>query len=305
MQHGYSIASITKNGGLSSLARRLFSRTKNLLEDRKISRAIPLAARDYVLPLVAARKPPSIRHPVFHKLARSRSEREAAFRLVYSSYRQAGLCTENHFGIRICPFQLLPDSESFISVSGQEIVATVSLIPDSANGLPMDSLYPEQVDAARRKGLYIGEISCLADRRKDHRRVFQNLCELTRVMTHFALQQKLDGLMLVSHPKHARFYKRFMGFESIGEIRSYRNVCDKLAEPLYFDFSSRRKAQAETLKRVLGEDMPGEELIPSQMNDADLVYFSGLRRAVEQTTPPTSTNSPGIDIRQPAVSPCH
>ncbi len=304
MQPAIPIGSNLKNNGLQAFAARLISGTKYLLAENFISRQLREVFPDFPLPPIDMNHPKDAGKPLVQKIARTRDEREAAFRLVYRSYLRAGLCNENPLGIRICPYQLLPDSQMFVSLLKGEVVATVSLIPDSANGLPMESLYPDEVNAAREQGLHIGEISCLADRRKDQRRIIQNLCELTRVMTHFALQQKLDGLMLVSHPKHARFYKRFMGFELIGDIRTYRNVCDKLAEPLYFDFSSQRKAQVQALKRVLGESMPAEELEPSQMNDTDRVYFADIRRSLEQATPPRTPSMPALNLPQPTVNPC-
>lgn len=234
--------------------------------------------------------------PVVQKIARTREEREAAFRLIYHSYLRAGLCPPNDTGLRICPHQLLPNTETFISVVDGEVVATVSLIADSSAGLPMESIYKDQVISARRRGLYMGEISALADRREDHRRIIQNLCELTRIMTHFALRQGMSGFMLVSHPKHARFYKRFMAFESIGEIKSYQSVCNNLAEPLLFDFSNQGSAQIESLRRVLGEHLPAEELEPSIISAADRRYFLDIQQTIEARTQTAATQNTGTNV---------
>ena len=127
------------------------------------------------------------RRNVIQKIAQTREEREAAFALIYQCYLRAGLCQPNQFGLRISPYHLSTGSEMFITVRDGEVVATVSLFIDSDMGLPMESVYPEQVNEVRQNGYLMGEISCLADHRNDHRCLITNLCELTGLLVSIRL----------------------------------------------------------------------------------------------------------------------
>ena len=229
---------------------------------------------------------------VEQRIARSGEERERAFRLIYESYLRAGLCEKNDFGLRISKYQLFPNSEIFVSKINNEVVATVSLVMDGPAGLPMDSVYPVPLQNARSQGLKLGEITCLADRRQQHVRIIDNLCALTSLMTQFAFKQGLDGFVLVSHPKHARFYKRFMAFESIGKIKKYKEVCDKLAEPLWLQFRNVRKATPEAFNRIFGEEIPSSELNPTTMSMSERECFEQIRSIIENNHGETNLTSP-------------
>lgn len=227
---------------------------------------------------------------IIQKIAQTRQEREAAFSLIYKSYLRAGLCEPNQLGLRISPYQLSPSSEMFITVRDGEVVATVSLIIDSDMGLPMESVYPEQVSQPRQNGYLMGEISCLADRRKDHRRIIKNLCELTGLLVQYARFHGLDGVMLVTRPKHAKFYKRYMCYESIGPIRPNGVVRDTLGEPLRFDFAKISSASEELYQRMLGEQIPDENLARCPVSLVDRKYFAAKLREIEQP----KTNEPNV-----------
>jgi len=214
------------------------------------------------------------------KIAQTRQEREAAFGLIYRSYLHAGLCKPNQLELRILPYHLTSTSEIFITVVDQEVVATVSLFVDSNMGLPMDSVFPQQINDARKNGYLMSEISCLADCRKNGR-VLANLCELTRLLVQYARFQRLDGVTLLSHPKHARFYKRYMGFEAMGPIRPFPEVQNSLAEPLRFDFANIASASEELYERILGEQIPEEQLVACPMSAEDRDYFSAKLNAIQ------------------------
>ena len=230
---------------------------------------------------------------VEQRIARSGEEREKAFRLIYESYLRAGLCEENNFGLRISKYQLLPNSEIFVSKIESKVVATVSLVMDGPDGLPMDSIYPTPLENARSQGLRLGEITCLADRRQQHFRIIDNLCALTGLMTQFALKHGLDGFVLISHPKHARFYKRFMAFESIGKVKKHKGVCDKLAEPLWLQFSNVRKAKPEAVNRIFGEEIPPLELDSTTMPPLERECFEQIRFMIENKVSQNSPTSVG------------
>src|SRR5436190_2268256 len=128
------------------------------------------------------------------KVATTRSERQAAFELVYRSYLRAGLCAENPLGLRFTPFQMLPTTDIIVAKLRGEVISTLSLVRDGELGLPMEEIYPEEVASRRDCGVRLAEVSCLADRRKDSARFFGLFREMTRLMAQLGKNTGVDEL---------------------------------------------------------------------------------------------------------------
>src|SRR5207249_7362589 len=99
--------------------------------------------------------------PITIKIASTRAEREAAFRLVYQRYLASGLCAANPHGMRVTPYHLLPTTTVFVAIYRGEVILAVSLIGDGGEGVPMESIFPEEIQNLRNQGVRFGEISCL------------------------------------------------------------------------------------------------------------------------------------------------
>src|SRR5205823_13149160 len=78
----------------------------------------------------AARALRSAKLELSYGLARTTSQRRAAFALVHQAYVRAGLGEPNPLGLRVTPHQILPTSQVFVGVIKAEVVSTVSLIGD-------------------------------------------------------------------------------------------------------------------------------------------------------------------------------
>src|SRR5262245_36520503 len=76
------------------------------------------------------RNQPTTIDGVTYKIAASRPDREAAFRLVYQAYRRVDLMEPNEFGMRVTPYHLLPTSDVFIAMLDEAVICTLSLIGD-------------------------------------------------------------------------------------------------------------------------------------------------------------------------------
>jgi hypothetical protein len=210
------------------------------------------------------------------KVASTREEREATFELIYNSYRRAGLCAENDCGLRVTPYQLLPTTDIIIAELRQDVISTVSLVRDGELGLPMESLYPEEVASRRAAGVQLAEVSCLADRRQGTARFFGLFCELSRVMAQLADKLSVEELLVVVHPRHAPLYRRYMAFEQIGEQRDYSAVEGNPAVALSLNFA---KALAERPKKwheFFGNPLPDHVLQTYPILPADREYFESM-----------------------------
>jgi len=123
---------------------------------------------------------------VTYRIASTRQEREAAFRLVYQSYLRSGLGEVNDYQMRVTPYHLLPTTEVFIAQLRGEVIFTMSLVTDGELGVPMEHVYGDEIARLRRQGLRVGEVSCLADRRAALERFFPVFLRTSRLMVQYA-----------------------------------------------------------------------------------------------------------------------
>lgn len=219
------------------------------------------------------------------KISSHRTEREAAFRLIYESYVEAGLSAPNACGMRVTPYHLLPTTTIFNAYwphsSAGDPLATVTLVIDGELGLPMESVYPEEIGERVARGWRLAEVSCLAERRCDGQRFqgrefFSVFCQLNRLMIQFARHQQVDQVLVAVHPRHARFYTRYMGFEEIGGLAAYPTVQNRPAVALCYDFERNDRQPFPFYERFFDEPIPAAELQPQPMSAAERAHFEPL-----------------------------
>lgn len=192
-----------------------------------------------VVPSIDARRQTSTIDGITYKIAACREEREEAFRLVHDAYVTGGLIEGNAHQMRVTPWHLAPTTDVFIAVHEDEIIYTLTTISDDRQGVPMESLYPEEVDALRAAGVYFGEISCLASRR-DHfppRKMVNVFVQLLGLAFQYARYNDLQQILIAVHPRHARSYQRAFGWEQIGGLQKYEAVCGNPAVACVHDFA--------------------------------------------------------------------
>ncbi len=207
-------------------------------------------------------------------------EVRAALGLVYNSYVRCGLIEPNPFRMRVTPFHLLDTTEVFIGVIGGEVACTMTLVGDGEMGLPMESIYSEEVAWRRMNGAPVAEVSCLADRRQSLVRSMPVLIQVMSLMAQCARQRGVDELLIAVHPRHAPFYERFIGFEVVGQQKAYQQVCNKPAVALALDLTQLAAIHPRAYKRFFGSRFPGEELQYRPMSDE---LRAELREVVEAT----------------------
>jgi hypothetical protein len=234
------------------------------------------------------------------KVASSREERQGAFRLAYNSYRRAGLCETSDEGLRITPYQLLPTTDIIIAILRGEVISTLSLVRDGDLGLPLESLYPDEVRQRRAAGLKLAEVSCLADRRKDAARFFSLFSELAQVMIQMADRDGVDQLLIAVHPRHARMYCRAMAFKQVGDTRDYDAVNGNPAVLLCLDLAYGKTQCTDRWARFAGEPLPEFVVTPQPICEFDRAYFEQHLQRSEKSTDACPGSQAG---RQPAEEP--
>lgn len=208
-----------------------------------------------------------------YRIANNRWDCLEAFQLVYETYLNRGLIQPNHFRLRVTPYHLLPTTQTFLAVQNRKVICCVSLIGDGELGLPMESIYDREVDEARSQGLYVGEVSCLASTQSDFRKFLPIFVQLTRLMAQHARNNGMHQFLIAVHPKHARFYERFMGFQQIGPLREYPNVHDAPAVACCLDFDRIDRERPKCWNDFFGTPLPESQLIACPMSADEINYF--------------------------------
>jgi hypothetical protein len=223
--------------------------------------------------------------------AASRQELEEAYRLVYVSYRRRGYIEESAAGVRLTVFNAFPSTVTFVSVLRGQVVATVTLVPDTPVGLPMDEIYREEVDALRHAGRTPVEVTMLADRRREIHRALPMLLRLMKHVFDYAmLVLRADDLCITINPRHETYYERFL-FRPLGGLKSYPSVLQNpaLAKRLCLDTAWEECEERPGLREQFFENRtPPERLRGGYgMNQADLQYFFvQLTPTFRQAPPP-------------------
>ena len=149
------------------------------------------------------------------------SEFRDAFRLVHDTFVDAGYIRPTVSGMRIRPFDALPDMATFIafSESHERTIGVLSVLGDQSNlGLPGDSVFGAELDALRAQGSRLCEVTNQAVANGFRK---SGVCtELMRCgLAHSLAMGFTDAIAIVS-PSHAGTYK-LLGFEQVGDVRSY------------------------------------------------------------------------------------
>lgn len=216
------------------------------------------------------------------KLTASREELESTFRLLHSAYVENGIAHPNPHGLRATPYHLSPSTEVAVAVSPGRVVCTATLVRDGPMGLPMETVYKELVEERRVRGLRLAEISCLAHAQRPATRYFQHVIGVMSLVAQAARRRGVDQLMLTVHPRHARFYSRYMGCELIGGLTHYETVCYQPAVALCLDMNRLAETHPHGYAKLFGERYPAEDLQARPMSEEVVQWIVGLLESTGQ-----------------------
>lgn len=186
------------------------------------------------------------------KIAETRDELEAAYRLVHDVYVQEGYSDTEASGMRINLRYALPTTTTFIGIHQGKVVITMTLVGDSPLGVPMDAIFSRELYRLRTQGRFIAEVSALASD-PSYRRGTQALALFSnKIMWLYAIRNlKVDDLVIAVNPKHRWVYQTLILFEPISSgVKSYHYVKDAPAVAMRLDLRT-VKARLERAYRGL------------------------------------------------------
>ena len=210
------------------------------------------------------------------KLTASREDLESTFRLLYAAYVEGGIAQPNARGLRATPYHLFPSTEVAVASYPERVVCTATLVRDGPMGLPMESVYQQQVDQRRAQGLSLAEISCLAHAQRPATRYFQHVIGVMSLVAQAAWSRGVEQLLLTVHPRHARFYSRYLGCELIGDVTRYETVCYQPAVALCLDMLRLAERHPHGYAKLFGACHPADALRPRPMSREVVQWIADL-----------------------------
>jgi hypothetical protein len=113
----------------------------------------------------------------------------------------------------------------FVARAASGVVGTLSLLGDSARGLPADALYGSELAALRGGGRRLAEVSALAVAPGWRGTPLPLMRPLVQLVGIYARDVgHVDELCIAVHPRHAAFYERRLGFVRFGAEKPYGAV---------------------------------------------------------------------------------
>jgi hypothetical protein len=190
-------------------------------------------------------------------LARDTETFDQAFRLVHDRYVEQGYMQPVPSQHRLSLFNALPSTKVFVTKDASRVIATLTLIQDSALGLPMDGIYRNELDGLRARGRRLAEVSAFAMESRYRAQGISIVMRLMRATFAFAATiARLDDLCIAVHPRHADFYRDALNFHAFGQLKPYETVNGAPAIALRLDLEWAR----ERVGRLGEGEAPNREL---------------------------------------------
>ena len=179
-----------------------------------------------------------------------------AWSLVYQAYRRAGLVDPNPFEIHTVPQAVGPQTVVITGMMGPEVGTTMSAYVDNPGGLPLDTVYRAEIDALRAQNRRVMEVGLFGDRRDHLTRSSVGLFELMRFAFFYGVHTNCDDALIGIHPRHAPFYKRYIGLEQMADLRTHPAVKDNPVVLMRMDFRAKRTSMPKGLAYFVNNELP-------------------------------------------------
>jgi hypothetical protein len=163
--------------------------------------------------------------PLSFSVAQTAEDLRKAYRLVYRSYLRAEYIDPHPSEMRYSVFNALPETATLVAKLRKEIVTTATIVFDSPLGLPMDTIYQDEVDQLRSEEARICEVTMLADRRRAGVRTIPAILQVFKMILHYAHNRgRVTDILITINPSHEIFYTRYLPFEEFAGLRYYPSV---------------------------------------------------------------------------------
>ena len=210
-----------------------------------------------------------------------------AWELVYKSYLKVGLIDPNPARIHTAPEAVGPNTAVVRGRLGHMVTCTLSAYLDGPSGLPLDSVYPDELRAMRDRGETPLELGLFADRRERMYRSIDALLGMMRLGTYFGVHVGATQGVIGVHPHHVKFYTRLLAFDVIGPERSYGVVKDHAVVLLRLDWYTKTKLAKPPrgLAQFMAHPVPAETFERRARLDSQLIAGTRIERFLSLRMP--------------------
>lgn len=172
------------------------------------------------------------------EIATTTQDLQQAYSLLHNCYVGINIIPPQPSGLRCNLFSFLPNTTTLVAKKNGVVIGTVSLIRDSAFGLPSDKEFFEQNSEFRKKGQRLVEVSALAVR-SDYRNADHSISLLLmKYLYNFTKKSfHADHLVAIVHPKAEDFYRALWQFKRNGPVVRYNSLNKALGVHLTMDLS--------------------------------------------------------------------
>jgi hypothetical protein len=217
---------------------------------------------------------PGLTRGIEVKIASGFDELEQAFALLAENYRARGYDAPGAVPYRFTPFHALHETVTIVAKDGQRVVATLSLVPDGPIlGLPMESIYGEEIAALRREGRRMAEAISLADGGLSIHEFVLVFKAMIKLAMQYHARNGGDTWVITINPRHRNFYQKVLGFAPLGGCRSYPTVQDHPAEAYLLDLDLMRDGAPKLYDEIFAETLPDSVLEAGDWSAAQVRYF--------------------------------
>lgn len=219
------------------------------------------------------------------KIASEKGELEQAFELLAANYRARGYEAAGDKPFRFTPYHALPGTVTLVAVHHERVLATLTLVPDSAVlGLPMESIYGPEVAELRAAGLRPAEAISLADTDLAIREFIQVFKALIKLAMQYHESRGGNCWIVTVNPRHRSFYQKVLGFTPLGPQRSYPTVQNHPAEAYLLTAASMAANAPQMYQEVFGEKLPAPVLTANRWSQEHVRYFGAHSSQLDEAT---------------------
>lgn len=152
------------------------------------------------------------------KIAETKEELEACFKLLHDAYVGAGFMKPHPSGMRVTMYHALPTTTTLCAVYDGEVVGTISLIRESVFGFPLQAVF--DLTGVRAKTGQIAEVSALAVHPKFRKTGGAILFPLMKFMYEYSTTYfDTRHLVIAVNPNRIEMYESLLFFQRLTESK--------------------------------------------------------------------------------------
>jgi hypothetical protein len=150
------------------------------------------------------------------KIAETREELEACFRLLHDAYVESGYMRPHPSGMRVTAYHALPTTTTLCAQYDGEVIGTISLIRDGVFGFPVQQAF--DLHDLRQQSGQIAEASALAVSPEFRMHGGLAVFPLMKFMYEYCTKYfDTRHLVIAVHPKHIKFYESVLFVQRLQE----------------------------------------------------------------------------------------